>query len=232
MAQKTCPSCAGFGDYPSTERIPSPGGGMFQEISVRKSCEYCGGSGTVWEQDPLPSYASEGDASSTASHPRQRKPGLIDHLVGLGMWWVEKIWPLRIFSNWGQQLLTVGWKMKLLLSLGGAAVGVSLFVQNLHPFGLEIRAPLLEVAGESAGLWALGLGAIGGWLLPPVLGAFMTLSNRLLALGIGLLITVVGLAVVYSLIALFTGWPSLDQYLPQPIKERATEWTGSSAPRN
>lgn len=45
MAHKTCTSCRGTGSGTTTERVPNPAGGMFQEIQVRKRCMHCVGSG-------------------------------------------------------------------------------------------------------------------------------------------------------------------------------------------
>ena len=52
MGKRTCTICGGRGSTTTSEWRPNPMGGLGQNVTVRRSCNGCGGSGSVWAPDP------------------------------------------------------------------------------------------------------------------------------------------------------------------------------------
>lgn len=54
MAQATCPRCDGRGSYIGTTTVPdfTSGRKRYKHIQAQKTCEVCGGKGTIWVPDP------------------------------------------------------------------------------------------------------------------------------------------------------------------------------------
>ena len=61
MGQKTCSYCYGLGNTKTYQTIRNPGPGGSTHITVSKDeiCALCGGSGSVYEPDPVPVWKPE-----------------------------------------------------------------------------------------------------------------------------------------------------------------------------
>lgn len=220
MGQKTCTSCGGSGSYTATERVPDFSGGMFREISVRKSCFSCGGAGTIWVQDA--DGGSGGSGGAGKGDGTRRGHGIAD----LGQWCVTHLWPLNMADKLGQSLRDVGWKVKAPLALLGAILGAGLMNQGSGAVGSWAdwaRMTLMQVAGESAGLVAVCLGALVGWLLPSIIGGLMMASAQLVGVGIALAIVAAVLGIIYVIIASIQGWPPFANQSPLPFPQFVTD---------
>lgn len=81
MGTKTCPSCFGTGGYHATESKRNTGPGpLYVPVNVRKRCQHCGGSGTVFEPDPpKPSTAQPGNRKAPPPSSPSAGAGGLDH---------------------------------------------------------------------------------------------------------------------------------------------------------
>jgi hypothetical protein len=74
MGQRTCYSCAGRGGQYRSQSVPNYGTGpVVNQIQVWESCGGCGGTGTVYEYDPLPTVTPGGGGGGRTPKP-PRKP--------------------------------------------------------------------------------------------------------------------------------------------------------------
>lgn len=83
MAVKTCSSCHGMGSYTTTERIPNPAGGMFQEIQVRKTCVFCSGTGQVFTADKFSTSQSSSGRKASPSGPLKSPETILAELFSV-----------------------------------------------------------------------------------------------------------------------------------------------------
>lgn len=211
MGQKTCPSCYGVGSYSATERIPNPAGGMFQEISVRKTCFTCAGIGTIWGQD-LDAGNNNLTSGTSNGGKAARKGG-----KNLSQWWVNQLWPLKIVNTVGVRIRNSGWKVKVPFALLGALLALGIMAQgsgSSDGWTSSIRLLLFQIAGDSAEVVALCLGAFLGWMFLSIIGGLLAVFTELLGGLIGLAVIAVIVLVIYGIIASFQGWPPFNQERP------------------
>ncbi len=69
MAQDICPRCAGQGHYQGTISVSdfSSGRKRFKQMQGQKTCEMCGGRGTIWVPDSEEAEVSARDATYLSS---------------------------------------------------------------------------------------------------------------------------------------------------------------------
>ena len=109
MANQTCYRCGGMGGFMETQRMPNPGGGMFQEVQMHRSCSACGGVGSVWVPDPPDQVGGRisGKRASTSSVPEKDLDETVAGLIFLALWGfigyfgiaktgVEWYWPVGV----------------------------------------------------------------------------------------------------------------------------------------
>ena len=144
MAQETCYTCNGMGDFLETERRPSTTGGMFDEVQVRRPCPTCFGARTVWVPDPVTTVSnSNPETGHIISDPKPEKPKntFEENVAGwilLGLWGaigyigvtttnLEWYWPVGVgfVVAYGVYKLLLG-RYQNLLKLIGKLVLVSL----------------------------------------------------------------------------------------------------------
>lgn len=148
MAQVICLGCFGAGSYTSTERVPNPAGGMYREITVRKSCFFCGGIGSISRPEsyspPPSSHASQRQAPKHAP-PIQFEEGVAT-LAAFGAW--ATIW------YYGSSLTNLEWYWP---GIVGALIGLLIRKLLAGPFRciLTWLKYVLMIGLVLTGLWML-----------------------------------------------------------------------------
>lgn len=150
------------------------------------------------------------------------RPGILDQLGealgGLGVWMMRHLWPLAATERAGRRLMAMGWKVRLPSAALGALLGLGLTTSSggAPAAWPAAQAALAGVAGESAAVVAVGVGALVGWVAAPGLGATLILAAALTGLALGLAVCALVLGLGYAIIATAAGWPPFERGTPAP----------------
>jgi hypothetical protein len=127
-----------------------------------------------------------------------------------GEWLVQHSWPFRPLVTLGFRAVDAGRGLKAVAAVLGSLALFVVFANPANPVSVSanFKTTLTYLTGEAAPLAAAAVGAAAGWFLVPLSGLAlaltMFLASRLLYGTVILLL----LAVVYSTIAFFAGWPT------------------------
>lgn len=131
--------------------------------------------------------------------------GAGEKMAEMANWVVQRFPPLRAGIEFGEDLVEAGWRTRLFFSIPTALAGAGAASGHaLWPWAGELLA---SIAGSSAPIVALGLGAVLGWLLPTVLGLVLAFGLFLVGLAIGLALVGGVLGLLYLGIAAIAHWP-------------------------
>jgi hypothetical protein len=131
MARKCCPACSGIGSYFGSEWVRDDAATtLFQRITVRKTCEICGGSGRLPEDGVLHTQRCVTRAERPPVRPARSapEPEVLDRLLvfllsavlfGYGVFRLSK--EPFVLQGWGKWAVALAAALLLTRLLGKSA---------------------------------------------------------------------------------------------------------------
>jgi hypothetical protein len=147
-----------------------------------------------------------------SSPPKPSQPGIVDEFFEIAARLTYTFPPLKACLKLGERIISVGWKVRAILALGGVLAAVILTHGDpAHQAAWPAGAHLLDrMAGEYGFLLGLGLGALAGWMLPLVVGCLLVICAVIGGCVLALVLMILFFGMIYLVVAAVAGWPPFD----------------------